>query len=319
VLAWYRDEHGQPRDREQFARIAQDLSTFYGEDEDYGYQDDGKDTVSIATTCFPVKQPADPVAASAAAATASSHAPDARRPQLAIEQSIGGQSPREPAATDRLEGPAVDRLGRTRLWWDARVGRLADVERLLAQGADPNTVDVDGEAPLHAAARWGHTAVVEALLLQGADPRISALYGMTPLHVAVEESQLGATRALLESGADANVRDMFGASPLHQAAAQGNQVLATLLLAYGADPWATDDGAMTPPQLAARSGNEALAKLLSVYAASPRARHVLGPSLDDQTSAPEHTGILRVSTDAGARRPADSVTRPDAAARPTGQ
>lgn len=309
MLARYRDEHGQVQSREQFAQIEQDLSTFYGED--YGYQNDGKDTISIATTCFPVTQPPDPNAASAAAGAQSSHAPAAVQPQLAM-----GQPLRESAATDRLEGPAVDRLGRTRLWWAARDGRLAEVERLLAAGEDPNAADVDGESPLHAAARWGHTAVVETLLAQGADPRMTALYGMTPLHVAVEQSQLGATRALLESGSDANARDMFGASPLHQAAAQGNQVLAGLLLAYGADPWAADDGARTPPQLAVRSGNEALAKLLSFYAVGPTVKHALGPSQDDQTRAPEPTGILRVSTDAGARRPGDTVTRPDAAARP---
>jgi hypothetical protein len=51
LLAWYRDERGQRRTREQFARIAQELSTLYGED--YGYRDDGEDTVSIAITCFP--------------------------------------------------------------------------------------------------------------------------------------------------------------------------------------------------------------------------------------------------------------------------
>jgi ankyrin repeat protein len=112
---------------------------------------------------------------------------------------------------------------------------------------------------------------------------------------------------------------MFGASPLHRAAAQGNQVLAALLLTYGADPWALDDGARTPPQLAARSGNQALAKLLSFYAANPRTVHATGPLLDHQARAPEPAGILRVSTDAGTRRPGDPVTRTDAAAQPTGQ
>ena len=312
VLAWYRDEHGHPATREQFARIARDLSTFYGED--YGYQDDGKDTISIATTCFPVKQPDDPGAASAAAATGSSPAPDAPRLQLTL-----WQSPREPGAAHRAEGPAVDRLGRTRLWWAAKDGRLADVERLLAAGEDPNAADVDGEAPLHAAARWGHTAVVETLLAQGADPGMTALYAMTPLHVAVEESRSGATRALLKSGSDANARDMFGASPLHLAAAQGNRELATLLLAYGADPGAVDESATTPPQLAARSGNEALAKLLLLSATSPRAEHALGLAADGEARPPGDTAILHVSTDPGARRPGDTVTRAGAAAAPIGR
>jgi ankyrin repeat protein len=245
-------------------------SEAYGED--YGYQSDGKDRVSIATVCFAVQQPAAIAAGSTAAAKGSSRMSDAL-PAQSKEQPI------ERAATDRLEGPGPDRLGSTRLWWAARDGRRADVERLLAAGENPNAADVDGETPLHAAARWGHTAIVETLLAQGADPGIAALYGMTPLHVAVEESRLGTTQALLERGSDANARDMFGASPLHRAAAQGNQGLATLLLAYGADPWALDDSATTPLQLAVRSGNEPLAKLLSVYATTtPRARRALASS-----------------------------------------
>ncbi len=303
MLARYRDEHGDRLDRAQFAQIERDLSTYYGEE--YGYQNDGKNTISIATTCFPLQEADATGAGSAAPAKGSARASEALAPQLSV-----AQPGREPAA---------DRLGRTRLWWAARDGRHAEVERLLAEGEDPNAADVDGETPLHAAARWGHTDIVETLLVQGADPRRSAQYGMTPLHVAVEQSQLGAARVLLEGGSDANARDMFGASPLHQAAAQGNQVLAALLLTYGADPWALDDGARTPPQLAARSGNEALAKLLSFYAASPRTAHAIGPSLDDQAQAPAPTGILRVSTDAGTRRPGDPVTRTDAAAQPTGQ
>jgi ankyrin repeat protein len=282
----------------------------YGED--YGYQNDGKDTVSIATTCFPVKQPAGPVAVSAA--TGNAHAPDAFPLQLTM-----GQSPRAPAAADWPAGPAVDRFGRTQLWWAARDGRIADVERLLAEGADPNAVDIDAEAPLHAAARWGHTAVVETLLTQGADPGMSALYGMTPLHIAVEEARLGVTRALLNGGSDVNARDMFGASPLHQAAAHGNYELASLLLAHGADPRALDDGATTPPQLAARSGNAALEKLLLFSAAAPRARHAPAPSAGGEASAPAHTGILRVSTQAGAGRPQDPVTRAAPAAGLMGQ
>src|SRR5262249_7072126 len=125
MLAHYRDEHGYPQDREQFTRVEQDLSTFYGED--YGYRSDGKERISIATVCFP--------------------------------QTVAGGT--APAATSRVDGPGADRLGRTALWWAARDGRRADVDALLLAGADPNAADVDGETPLHAAARWGHAAIVQ--------------------------------------------------------------------------------------------------------------------------------------------------------------
>ena len=293
VVAWYQDERGQPRNREQFARIAQDLSTLYGED--YGHHDDGKDTVSIATTCFSSTSPGVKPAASEAAATAGSRGPDPLEPQPKMGQPTRG----ERDVSDPPEEAAVDRLGRTRLWWAARDGRLADIERLVAEGEDLNAADIDGETSLHAASRWGHTAVVEALLALGADPSVTALYGRTPLHVAVEESQLAAAQALLRHGADVATRDMFGASPLHQAAALGNRQLVALLLAYGADPGALDDSARTPVQLAARAGNEALAKWLVLYAQNPEAARALNAASDeDQPTQPGQKAMLRVSTGA---------------------
>jgi ankyrin repeat protein len=285
LLAVYRDEYGRMRTREEFAHIAQELSTFYGED--YGYRDDGPKTVSVATTCF------DPTPAQTAAGSSST-------------SSQATSAPRPSGST----GAGADRLGRTPLWWAARDGRRDDVQRLLAVGADPNAADIDGETPLHAAARWGHTEVITALLDRGADPSTSAAYGMTPLHVAVEESQPGAARALLDGGADVAARDMFGASPLHMAAARGHKLVASMLLAYGADPAAADDSALTPAQVAARAGNETLAKLLLSAAASPRAAPATGAAHPSG-----ETAILRVSTGAGTR-PADGGDGGDDAAAP---
>lgn len=285
LLAVYRDEYGRLRSREEFARIARELSTFYGED--YGYRDDGPKTVSVATTCF------DPPPTQTAADGSGAPSPQA--------------SAQQPSGSART---GADRLGRTPLWWAARDGREAEVERLLETGADPNAADVDGETPLHAAARWGHAEVIAILLERGADSSAVALYGMTPLHVAVEESQAGAARALLEGGADVAARDMFGASPLHMAAAHGHQLLASMLLAYGADPAATDDSALTPPQVAARAGNQALAKLLLSALAGASAR----PSVDAVAQPSGHAAILRVSTGAGARPAAEGAGRDDAAA-----
>jgi hypothetical protein len=291
LLAVYRDERGRMRSREEFARIAEQLSTFYGED--YGYRDDGPKTVSVATTCF------DPPLTQTAA-----DGRGAGSPQTA------GQRESTSAGSGARAGAGADRLGRTPLWWAARDGRRADVERLLAAGADPNAADVDGETPLHAAARWGREEVIAVLLERGADSSASALYGMTPLHVAVEESQAGAVQALLEGGADVAAQDMFGASPLHMAAAHGHTLLAGMLLAYGAYPAATDDSALTPPQVAARAGNQVLARLLQSALESTSA----APATEAGARPSKHNTILRVSTGAGTHPAAEGTGRDDAAA-----
>ena len=286
VVDWYHDDRGRVRDREQFALIEEDLSTFYGEN--YGYRDDGKDTVSIATTCFPSTSSSATATASGAARATVLDVRDPREAQRAIPQAAR-QGP-------EISDTGADRFGRTRLWWAARDGRVADVERLVAEGENPNAADIDGETPLHAAARWGHTAVVEALLARGADPQTKALYGRTPLHLAVDESQLGAAEALLRNGANVAAGDMFGASPLHHAATVGSQELAALLLAYGADPRALDDSATTPAQLAARGGGQPLAQWLLTYAHNPKAAHPLtGASKSEPMPARQKT-MLPVST-----------------------
>ena len=277
VLEWYRDERGRRRDRQQFAAIARELATFYGEP--YGHQDDGESTVSIANTCFPAGEPGDarPVAARA-----------------------------DPAGSGvQTEWSGGDQLGRTELWWAARDGQLEAVVRLLAQVENPNAADIDGEGPLHASARRGHVAVVEVLLASGADPGAKALYGITPLHAAVEQSQAGAALALLRKGVDVNARDAFGRTPLHQAALQGNRELAALLLDYGADP-ATVYAGRTPVQLATRSGDEALAKWLVSYRPNPVARSTTGPG--DQARPKDYIPLPRMPAKPGPRKPAQPAS-----------
>jgi hypothetical protein len=276
LLDWYRDERGRPLTRPQFAQIEEELSTFYGEP--YGYESDGSDTVSIATTCFQ-----EGPSANAGASPMDADAGDLRMQGLFGLQSGWGRDAADAKdpAPDRSHALDLDQFRRTPLWWAAKNGQLHEVERLLAQGANPNTPDIDGEAPLHAAARWGRVAVVEALLAHGADPRVKSLYGLTALHISVLEAQADTTRALLRYRADVNVRDLFGKSPLHDAVLRGNLELIALLLEAGADPMATDDSGTTPLVLAARAGSAALMDALSAYHENAKSPDWIGASCDD--------------------------------------
>jgi len=253
LLDWYRDERGRPRTREQFLALEKELSTFYGKP--YGYESDGANGVSIATTCF---APDGSLVASARVANSGSGT-RAGNPVPATAQSGG------------MPWPGSDRFGRTELWWAAKDGRVEDVKRLIAQVENPNALDIDDEGPLHAAARGGHTDVVELLIAYGADPRARNRFGTTPLHLAVEAAQAKTVEALLKGGADVNARDMFGRMPLHQAVLAGDRELAALLLDRGADP-ASRYRNRTPAQLATLVGDEALAKWLASYRPSPVAQ-----------------------------------------------
>jgi hypothetical protein len=79
------------------------------------------------------------------------------------------------------------------------------VRALLAAGADPRAVDLDGATPLHVAADG---QAVRILIAAGADLNARTRDGISPLLYAGRED---AVMALLEAGADPTVRDEQGA------------------------------------------------------------------------------------------------------------
>jgi len=81
-------------------------------------------------------------------------------------------------------------------------GDVAEVQRLLAAGADVNE-KVDGMTALHRAAENGSVAVIHALLNAGAivDSR-ERMTLMTPLHYAGMRGHVNAARELVAAGAD---------------------------------------------------------------------------------------------------------------------
>ena len=95
-------------------------------------------------------------------------------------------------------------------------GRLDEVLRLLAAGADANVRDDNGWSPLHFAAQSASAQIAEALLATGAevDPRNSA--GSTPLSNAVFSSRgdRAVIKLLRDAGADPHAMNDSGVSPL---------------------------------------------------------------------------------------------------------
>jgi ankyrin repeat protein len=100
----------------------------------------------------------------------------------------------------------------------AREGNTAEVVRLLAAGADPNTYrNVAGRNPseegvpvtaLVVAAMLGYLEMARLLLDGGADPSLAAGSGFTPLIAATGKGHLEVLRLLLARGAPLDaVRD----------------------------------------------------------------------------------------------------------------
>ena len=151
-----------------------------------------------------------------------------------------------------LEAGADEHL--TSLQLSALQGDAMAMNRLLAEGADPNETDRYGWGPLHFAVPLAGPEVVSELLAAGADLDARTVGGGTALHLAASQATVSVVSALLSEGADPNARDdEDGWSPLHYAARFHEEALLPVinsLLRAGADPGSSqesmDDYGLSP-------------------------------------------------------------------------
>lgn len=132
-------------------------------------------------------------------------------------------------------------------------GRIADVQRLIAEGADPNAVGREGVSPLMWALVHRNADGMAALLASGADAAHADTFGETALHMAARTDDPRFLETLLDAGADPDVRAVKRAyTPLFDAIEAQRQAQFELLIAMKANLDAQDAMGNTPLHLAAR-------------------------------------------------------------------
>jgi ankyrin repeat protein len=142
-----------------------------------------------------------------------------------------------------------------------RSASVADVERLLKAGTNPDIVDGDGTPAIVAATLFGGADLVKHFLARGADPNRTGSSGTTALMVAVPN--LDKVRLLVEGGANLNARSETDRTAFLVAASYPRTVeLLRLLLARGADLRAQDRGGATALSLAVRSSDVDVVRFL---------------------------------------------------------
>ncbi|WP_049622530.1 ankyrin repeat domain-containing protein [Frateuria defendens] len=206
------------------------------------------------------------------------------------------------ADVNRASGSLTPLLAATRDSWH---GRAEAVMTLLANGADAQVADADGNTPLHGAVLSGEPIVAAMLLDAGAAINALNKAGVGPLAAACRAANWPLAKFLLERGARpapadgepallaaagiadddpegvklllkhraaVNAVDTHHRSALMAAAAEGHEQIARALCAAGADASLADRRGTTALMEAARCGASGIVERLAAAQADARAR-----------------------------------------------
>lgn len=191
----------------------------------------------------------------------------------------------------------------------ARNGDMAKVEALLAQGANVNDKDSNGETALNwAIANSEKSDIVELLLARGADVKNKAQHGETPLHGAVHLGRKNIAELLLAKGADVNAMSKYG-TPLHYAINARRKDMVELLLtknadiyAKGIDVRARDKNGWTPREEAAELGLNDIVTQLDKHVLMLEEHLLQQASLNPRDALVQLTGKLKGNPDDNSTR-----------------
>jgi uncharacterized protein len=141
------------------------------------------------------------------------------------------------------------------------VNRVAE---LIAEGADVDQLDPNGDPPLVQAAYLGHDEITRLLLEAGADldardPGMKA----TALHAAAYAGRTGAAQLLVQHGIDVNVQGPYnGYTALHDAIWQNNVDTARVIIEGGARLDLKSHEGQTPLEMAKSRKRHEIAALI---------------------------------------------------------
>lgn len=154
----------------------------------------------------------------------------------------------------------------------AKEQRWEQLENLLQDGVNANTIYGDGTTALHWASYHDSIDAVMLLLEMGAEVNATTDLGVTPLWLAAENGSLAITELLLQAGADPNVSLISGESIVMTASQSGNGDVVRVLLAAGGDANAAVTREQTALMWAANRDHHAAVKALLEFGADVHAR-----------------------------------------------
>lgn len=112
-------------------------------------------------------------------------------------------------------------------------GYVEFVKLLIANGADLECMDENGETPLFIATFKGNLEIVKLLLDAGAQKDSQSYAGFTPFYLACSEGNYGVAKLLLDAGCNINFQMKDGSNSLFVASGKGYVSIVKMLLDAG--------------------------------------------------------------------------------------
>jgi ankyrin repeat protein len=190
------------------------------------------------------------------------------------------------------------------------VGDLAQVQRRLIQGADPDSTDAQGCTGVHHAAAAGHSAVLDALSAAKANAEARNHNMETPLLYAAKRGCHAGLTWLLDHHASVNALDKGRRGAAVAALVARSIPCLTLLLGYGASAHQHDEQwGWCPLHWASHIGDAPAVALLLDKRASPYALSKAGLTPLAVAAAAKHTAVVALLSSQEAAAPAHCVWR----------
>ncbi|MCE9507444.1 MAG: ankyrin repeat domain-containing protein [Alphaproteobacteria bacterium] len=173
-------------------------------------------------------------------------------------------------------------------------GKLSEIERLLAEGADINGKDSEGNTPLVYAICSSLSQTVQLLIAKGADVNAADKSRKTPLMHACSGGREDIVDILLQSGSNINIHNPnnYSWTALHYAAAYSDkETVIPLLVKKGANINTVDDRGQTALHCAADYSKFPSVKALVACGADANIRDNRGNRPEDLAKSNGRDGI----------------------------
>ncbi len=186
------------------------------------------------------------------------------------------------------------------LFYAAALGNVAEIEVLIAKGADANKKYANGGTPLMRAAANGHLDAAKVLMSRGVDVNARDNARKTPLIYAAECDRASLVESFIAGGADVNAVEQYSRTALREAAYEGHSSAVEALLKGGANINAKDVNGFTPLMEAVGNGQTESVQVLIAKGAYVNAQAYYGRTALGDATLKGYTNVVELLKRAGA-------------------